>query len=151
MPAQSQDITAESTIVPSGFISFLEPATVLRSRGSLVLSFLAAGLTTDDEARVGVGLGVFGTDTITLGSAAGLTDPLGDVDFPWLFWNEINMYNIAASGNQPGAQVRVEVDSKSMRKVKPNETLAWIAQYGDVNGLPGVRLAFTQTRVLVGT
>jgi len=146
----SQDVTATGTFIASGILAFLEPATILRIRGIASAAFLVTGLTADDEASVLLGVGVFSTDAVALGATA-LPGPGIDPDYPWLWVGEFNMYTINASTAEPLVIQSMVVDTKAMRKVKPNESLVMVGDYGNVNGTPGLRISTGNLRVLIGT
>ena len=106
----------------------------------------------NDAVKIGLGLAVISTDAFDLGATA-FPDPSGEPEFPWYWWSEFHLASEgtaieAAAGIQ---NVRIEVDSKAMRKVKPGETLAWVVQYSDILGTPPVQILLAQVRVLIGT
>ncbi len=150
MPSLAQAITANATFIPSGFINFAAPGTILRARGKFDVQFVAGGLTAADHVKFAFGLAVLSTDAVALGPTA-LPDPAGDVDYPWIYWTEFFLRSISADVTEVGVQYREVVDSKAMRKIKPNETLTWVGQYVNITGNPNVQVSFAQTRVLFGT
>ena len=149
MPAQSQTITADATFIPSGFLNFTIPATVLRARGAFKVAFLG-GLQIADEVEIVVGLGIFSSDAVAAG-AGSLPDPAAEGEYPWLWYGAILLHSGGVDEEATWAQARVDVDTKAMRKVKPGQSLAWVAQYVDIVGTPSVRVMFDRTRVLLGT
>ena len=151
IPAITLPFTGNAT-VSGGALLFDIPATVLRIRGELIYQMQATGIAIGDQARVGFGLGIVSQDAFALGATA-LPDPLGDVSFPWLFWNETNFASeLAAATNTAGSAVRrLVVDTKAMRKLKPEEALVAIYQYDDITGTPGVDVHQGQLRTLIGT
>ena len=152
MPAASTTTGADTTFIPSGSLAFLSPATILRCRGLIQISFSSVGLVAGDETRLGFGLAVVSTDAVAAG-AGSLPDPLGEPEYPWLWWKEINMFSITTldiGGTGSPLEFRQEVDSKAMRKVKPGESLTWIGQVASVSGTPAMRVRVAQTRVLIG-
>ena len=151
--SQGNNFTADGTSIASGGLDFTEAQTVMRCRGSALCAFNAA-TTALDEADITLGLGIFSTDAFNAGSAS-MPDPAGEPDYPWLWWGVFQMFSpfvIDGTGSDDsGALIhRLEIDTKAMRRVKPRQTLGWIAQYVDQTGTPSVRLSFAQTRVLVG-
>ena len=134
-------------------LAFSSPATILRMRGRFIVGFDET-MVLGDKARVGFGIGVISTDSATLGATA-LPDPLGDPEFPWLWWYEVNMIT-AASGDVSSrafgmANQVVEFDSKAMRKIKPSQSLVLVFETGDTVGNPTIEMSMAQTRVLFGT
>jgi len=45
--------------------------------------------------------------------------------------------------------VRRQFDIRSMRKLKPRESLVWLVQYGDLSGTPSITTVCGQIRTLV--
>jgi len=105
-----------------------ESITLVRSRGVALFHFDNAVAT--DVLQVALGLGIFTSDAFGIGSTA-LPGPLTDADWDWVYYKTIlfgpgfTTTEIAGEGLQ---NVTVEVDSKAMRKMKANQTLAWVAE-----------------------
>ena len=114
------------------------------------MSFLSSGLTALDAADITFGLGLFATDAVNAG-AGSLPDPAAEGEFPWLWYGQAIMRSPGADLAAPGAMQLLEVDTKAMRKFKPGETLAWVGQYVNITGTPGLHVDFGRTRVLIGT
>ena len=149
----SVDLTGNSTTL-IGTVSIAQRAeTILRGRGEV---FVAIGATTTalDEARVGFGLGIVSGDAATLGSTA-MPDPIGDPDYPWLWWHVHHFFSpfvvdgTGSDGYGVGV-VRIPLDTKAMRKVKPEQGLVLVVQYVDVTGTPALR-AGGDVRCLLAT
>jgi len=80
----------------------------------------------------------------------GTTDP----DYPWLYWAAHDfVFNSAALDQQlgEGVSLRRSFDIRSMRKIKPRETLAVVVEYTDTIGAPPLTFSMAPTRVLVAT
>ena len=150
IPSGSVDLTVNQTFPGPGLIAFSAPATILRVRGVLRVSFLVTGLTADDEAQCVFGLAVLSSDAVTLGQSA-MPDPAGEPEYPWMWYGQLIMYSPNADFGAEGMSVELPVDTKAMRKVKPGESLVMVVQYVDVTGTPGLRLSYNQMRVLLGT
>ncbi len=151
LPALSQNVTANATFLAAGFLSFLAPATILRIRGVIRVSFRLSGLTGDDACSLVFGMAVFSTDAVTLGPTA-LPDPAAEAEYPWIWWTDIEMFAPEMSNvTSPGETQHVIVDSKAMRKVKPGETLAIVGQYVDITGAPSMNIQVGRLRTLIGT
>jgi len=127
------------------------PFTVLRMIGEYWIA--PFGVNTLNDACVWtLGIGVVSEDAATLGGTA-MPDPEDEPDYPWLFWAQHFMrQSIAAeeTGGDPTMALRRSYDIRSMRKIKPRETVAMIFQFRDVNGAPSYSLMWGVTRVLVG-
>ena len=150
IPSFRQSSSSETTFVIAG-LTFLAPATILRSRCDVLFQFDAT-VQVDDRLTLGVGLGLVSTDAFTFGATA-MPDPLGEPEYPWLYWREINIEQLAVTPDFAGIGFgeRFEVDTKAMRKVKPGQTLTWVFQYANGAGSPSATTTFGQTRVLIGT
>ena len=132
-------------------INFLEPATILRMRGFVSAAFDET-MQVGDEFMVTFGLGIISSDAFAAG-AASIPDPASEPEYPWLWWGAMFLQaNVAAAQEVWGqTAMRLEVDSKAMRRVKPRESLTWIVQTAGAAGAPVVHLTFGQTRVFIGT
>ena len=150
IPGSGLSITAAGTFTTPGSLAFGIPGTILRIRGSLVLTFLASGFTANDEAKVTFGLGLFSTDAVALGATA-LPDPNAEADFPWLWYGTAEMISPSGDLTAPGSQVVLDVDTKAMRKFKPGQSLQMVGEYVDRGGLPGLRISSSVMRTLIGT
>ncbi len=150
IPSTQSVIITDST-VSGGGLAFSEPATILRCRGEILVhleSTLAAG----DAVKFAFALGVISSDAFTLGATA-MPDPSGDADYPWVYWTEITLTTeeVTVADWMGYTWLRIPVDSKAMRKMKPGETFCWIMQRTDLGGNPPAVVDIAQTRVLIGT
>ncbi len=150
MPSLSAESSSSGTTL-GGAISFTIPATILRIRGYCQAS-LDETKQAGDEMIVGFAVGIVSTDAFNLGVTA-VPDPSSEPEYPWLWWGQVFLESFVAAAAEPWgiSNQRLEVDSKAMRKVKPGETLCWVAQRNAVAGAPVTILTFGQTRVLIGT
>ena len=132
-------------------LAFAVPATVLRVRGAVQAQFDSTQ-TVQDDAALTWGLAVVSSAAFAAGVGA-VPTPAGDPEFPWLWWG--TMFLHAESGDPDAAwganTMRLDVDSKAMRKVKPGESLIWVMQSAVLVGSPLINIDFHQTRVLIGT
>ena len=149
LPAQTQALTANGSAV-LGLIDFNNPRTILRMIGEYIITATAVVVALD-EVLLTVAIGVFSTD----GAAAGaVPDPGSEPGYPWLYWAD-HPLRFTAGANPVGlnagapAVVRHSFDVRSMRKVKPRETLAMILEYTDVVGTPPLTITTGSTRVLI--
>ena len=128
------------------------PWTALRMIGEYIISPTSLP-TALDAVTVGIGIGVVSTDAVVVGGSA-MPDPTGEPDYPWLYWADHDFYfidNSLETVGSPVGQLRQRFDVKSMRKIKPRESLAFVAQYSDIVGAPPMRLSTAATRILVAT
>ncbi len=111
--------------------------TIARVRGDC-LAVLDVGAA-DDSAVAAVGL-IVGTDAaVSVGSNA-FPSPVSDLDAEWLWHSFFALRTVTATQTSDlGGQARVkEIDSKAMRKFKPNENLVAVAATTIQSGTPTV-------------
>ncbi len=130
------------------------PWTVIRMLGEYLITFLPGGtIVAGDNAAIAVAIGVVSSDAFAAGSAS-LPDPLGEPEYPWLYWAHHTFSAIEATPEQNTTDVgslRRSFDIRSMRKLKPRESLFTVAQYADGSGAPPMNVHIDTTRVLVAT
>ncbi len=139
--------TTNSTAINAGLLAFDEAWTVIRMIGEYIIApggVVASG----DNAIIGMGIGVFSTDATAV---TAVPEPFSEPEFPWLYYAvHAFAYSGAGQDNAISSQsVRRSFDVHSMRKVKPGESLGFVAQYVDGTGAPPLDLTFGITRVLV--
>ncbi len=146
-------ITGSSTVL-FGTQSPQDAFTVLRMLGSYIIG-PTASVVALDAVTIGMGIAVVSTDAAVLGSSA-MPDPIGEPEYPWLYWAEHDFYFTRAGGvtntsTLPGigGELRQSFDIRSMRKIKPQESLVFVVEYANIAGNPGMRVATSATRVLV--
>jgi len=146
--------TANATVGGSR-IDAATSLTILRMIGEYVITptgVIVAG----DQARICMAIGIVSTDAASLGATA-LPDPGDEPDYPWLYWREHAFhFGAAASGTAgegaqgAGGSVRESFDIRSMRRMKPRESLTWVFQYVNGVGLPPLQMFAAGPRVLTG-
>jgi len=151
LPAGDQAISVAG-ITLSSQSDFLEPGTILRSRGYVQAS-MDASKQVNDTIGVAFGLGIVSTDAATLGSTA-MPGPFSDPQYPWLWFGTMFLRANLASGQDEAwgvSQQRLEVDTKAMRRFKPKESLVWVIETASLAGGPATNITTGFTRVLIGT
>ncbi len=139
----SANLTANATAIIGNFAAVTVAQTILRARGEVFVS-IGAALTALDEARVGFGLGIVSEDAASVG-AGSMPDPIGDPEYPWLWWHVHHFFSpFATDGTGTDdfgvGVVRIPVDTKAQRKLKPSQAIVLVAQYVDVTGIPPLRV-----------
>ncbi len=152
LPAGAVTLTANATAFV-GALALDGPWTAIRMLGEYVFAPTGGGaFAASDNALLALAIGVISTDAAALGSSA-VPDPADEPDYPWLYWAEHPLLFLVATADQnnPAGVVRVSFDIRSMRKIKPRESLSMIIQYTDVSGTPPISFSAAHTRVLVAT
>ncbi len=148
IPAIFLDFTADATVL-GGSLAFNAPTTVVRMIGEYHLTPTAAPTATD-ECILAVGIGIVSSDAFAAG-AGSVPDPSGESEYPWLYWASHPFFFAGTGTTGAGFNFRHRFDIKSMRKVKPRESLAMIWQYVDNAGTPAMTAAIGETRCLLLT
>ncbi len=143
-------LTVDATVIASASIDSTTAQTILRMIGEYSISPTSAPVA-GDRAAVGVGIGVVSSDAFAAGSGS-MPDPSAEADYPWLYWANHTFSYAGVEPSQGGAalSVRKFFDIKSMRRMKPRESLATVVQYVNLNGDPPLTFAMGVTRVLLG-
>ncbi len=151
IPSINLGLTASGTSL-GGSIGFNEPRTVLRMIGEYVMQGTGGQTFAEsDSAKIALAIGVISSDAFAAG-AGSVPDPAGEPEYSWLFWAEHEFLFPSATddGNTAGSSLRRSFDIRSMRKMKPRESLAVVVEYADLTGAPPITVSIAQTRVLFG-
>ena len=120
--------------------------TVLRMLGEYAIQPTSAP-TAADAVIITMGIAVVSTDAVAAGA---FPDPFGEPEYPWLYWASHPFHfpdTVLESGQGVGA-LRRSFDVRSMRKMKPRESLAFVVEYADIAGTPPMTVLTGSTRVL---
>ncbi len=139
------DLTVNATGLGDGGLQVTGPGTFMRARGHAFLQLDAGGA--DERVLIALGLIIISNEAFAAG-AGSIPAPGNDEDADWLWHNYVGLSSLAEAAVQSDALfARVEIDSKAMRKVKPQQTLAFLAevlltedQTGTLDVLYGVRI-----------
>ncbi len=150
IPGGTAIFTTNATAI-LGSLASLVANTVLRAIGEYVIAPTVAPAAAD-HCIVTVALGVVSTDAAALGATA-MPDPFDEPEYPWLYWANHDLFfgDASMESGSAAASVRREFDVHSMRKLKPGQSCALVAQYVDVAGAPPVTLSMGQVRTLFAT
>jgi len=134
----------------AGQLDFSEPRTILRMLGEYTLGS-SSTYTAGDGALIAIGIAVVSTDAATLGATA-LPDPGSEPEYPWMYWASHSLFSATSTGDPNAIQagVRQGFDIRSMRKVKPRESLVFVIEYSDIAGTPPIQVGQPGVRVLIG-
>ena len=150
IPGIHLDFTSAVTLSGASLL-VTESLTVFRMLAEYTISPSVAPSVAFDECVIVIGIGVCSTDAFAVAAAAALPDPNSEPEFPWLYWASHPFYfpNAEESQGIRSQSLRRVIDIRSMRKLKPRESLFWVAQYGDINGTLPMTVAIGNTRVLL--
>ena len=148
IPGIISAFTADATAL-GGSLAFGSPATVLRMIGEYTIFPVSQPVVTE-QAKLAVAIGVISSDAFAAG-AASVPDPSGEPEYPWLYWAEHTFayHDTTRDPSQAAGSLRHGFDIKSMRKMKPRETLAVIFQFDQLSSTPDLTISMGQTRVLI--
>ncbi len=131
-----------------GFVGNV-PLTLMRVHG-LVCANLDAGAV-DERAMISFGIIKVSDDALAVGITA-VPTPTADADAPWIVHGHLWVTTLSEAAIAPdGMFHRVVIDSKAMRKMKPNESLAVVFEVCDTTDQGGTVDLSYGLRVLVGT
>ncbi len=144
----STSMTASGTFIGGSFFSNTA-VTVARLLAEYIIRPTSAPVA-GDQVNVTVGVGLFSTDAVTLGATA-VPDPFDEAEFPWMYYASHNFLFASTDPDSAsaGASVRRSIDIRSMRKVRPGHSLAWVIQYVDISGAPPMTFAIGKSRILL--
>jgi len=139
----TQAVIGSVTIAEGSIIQ----ATLLRSRG--MLSVFGTPDAAADSTVVALGLTVVSANALAVGGTS-VPGPIADQGADWLWHQYVPLDSISATSallNNLGAYVRIEVDSKAMRRVPEDAAVALIgelntAEFTSVEISGGIRFLF---------
>ena len=111
----------------SGLVTINSPessSTITRSRGQ-VLASLDGGVDTS-AAVVAMGLIVVTEEQLAVGVTA-IPDPASDLDAEWIWYGFGCLGQEGSDLAQVGHSVRLEIDSKAMRRIKQTQHVVFVA------------------------
>ena len=146
--ATEADLSADGTTLFSR-TDFTETRTILRILGEYIIAPTAAPVD-GDGVSINVSFGIVSTDAATVGSAA-MPDPIAEPGFPWLYWMSHPLFFRSTTVQEAlgTGVVRIPLDIRSMRKVKPRESLVSVVEYFNLGGTPPITVQVGQVRVLL--
>ncbi len=132
----------------NAIVSFGAPFTIMRVRGELLFQLDAGAV--NERILIAVGLIVISANQVSVGVTS-MPHPFTDIEDTWLWHQYVTLSSLAEAAIQPDALFsRVMVDSKAMRKVKPTESLALVAEVVAGSDQGGTFDMLGGFRVLVG-
>jgi len=152
LPGLALEASADAIVGATG-LSFSEPATILRIRSSGGLFMFDASAQAGDKMTLALGIAIMGTDAFASGVGA-MPDPVVEFEFPWLWLWQGDLRATVTAGDQADGSTTLRIptiDSRSMRKVTPRETLVLVAEFANAAGAPVTILEMPPIRVLIGS
>ena len=124
-------------------------ATLIRTRGEILYSI--DGPADNDAKSLGFGI-IIATDAQVTAGVTAFPSPLSVLDADWL-WHGFGLLKSqsATQFSDLGGQVgRLVIDSKAMRKMKPNDNVVFVVDGANLAGTP-VADVQVAARLLLGT
>jgi len=113
------------TILGSGAVSLLDGQTIARIRGALAITMVSATAAGDGFSGA-IGIGIASETAFGIGVTA-VNDPVAEADWDgWIWHSFIQVFagdKTAGDVNWGVANLRMEVDSKAMRKLPESQTV----------------------------
>jgi len=140
----------QTTASVQELISIQIPATIMRIRGEF-LAFLTTSAAANSVKAIGVGITLVSNEALAAG-AASIPDPLSDLNADWMWHGFALLGRVSTTEDESAGltSVRLEIDTKAMRKVKPNTSLVFVVSPLNLSGTETAR-AVIGARVLLGT
>ena len=149
----SLTLTGAGTSIASSIVFVDTPNTILRTLGGIRVAFSDQTLVAGDQAQITLGLFIVNQDAFSVGASA-MPDPAGEPEADWLWWYPIQLFNFGVTTEalfaQGAAQANIRIETKAMRKTKPNDVYVLLAEYEDISGSPAVHVSGS-FRTLIGT
>ena len=103
-----------------------EPFTIVRNRGAVAISIVTAA---DLDVVGAFGIGIVSAEAFAAGIGS-VPTPYSDGDWGgWMVWRSFALrWDFSDATGARFAQIEIEVDSKAMRKVSPNEVIVLVAE-----------------------
>ncbi len=116
-------------------LAFSAPATIFRTRGYL-FGQLDAGAV-DDRALVAFGIALV-SNTAFVAGVASLPSPANEAGYPWYWKGQLAVSSLAEGAIADSYLAdRIVIDTKAMRKAKPDEIAVIIAEIATGNDAGG--------------
>ena len=149
---QTVDVVSSSTTLVLGLgQTAFGGTTIIRIRGNFAATLQTAGAA-GDGFHMGLGIGISTADAFSVGGVTSLPNPLDDIGWGgWMYHRILDVHTATSSitdgVNAVCSVVQVEVDTKAMRKMLPNETI-WASLQLVEDGAASVGVFF-DSRMLV--
>ena len=127
-----QSITGSSKVLSTTSLGIATPFTLIRMRGSFHMYLVGTAGALGDGFNGAVGIGLVSNEAFGVGITA-IPGPQSDANWDgWIWQSFFDIRQITATlsdgANAAAASVRLEVDSKAMRKWDPGMTLVGVCE-----------------------
>ncbi len=133
--SNATNTSSVGTLVSESTLENVPNPTIIRIRGRLTCFITAIGA---DDAITTMTYGIMVVSAAALaGASVPAPAPANDVDSPWMWWDTVVLQKALQAGAEDtaiGAHYYMDVDSKSMRKIKQNEVLIFVSQNAAISG-----------------
>jgi len=137
------------SIFPIGAQALIDGQTIIRIRGELNMGLSSIAAAIDGFTRVAFGIGIVTENAFSAGVAS-VPDPLADIAWEgWMAYWTGTFYGVvtATISQDIPANVRVDIDSKAMRKIANTDILMGVFSTLEEVGTATVRAQFS-SRIL---
>ena len=122
----SIDLASNTKALGAVGIAFSLPGTILRQRGTLFLQLDAGAV--DERAVIAAGTILVSSAAFAAGVAS-VPGPASDSDNDWIWYSSAVISSLAEGAIQSDALfTRIDMDSKAMRKVKPDDVMVLVLE-----------------------
>jgi len=125
-------------------------STVIRIRGHFTAQLSVVTTAHDGYSVCGIGIGVVSDDAFQIGSSA-MPGPISDSNWDWMFVNYFSLVGESVTESFQGlGAIRIPIDSKAMRKLKPNQVVFGMLETSNEVGAATIQLQ-AMTRMFIKT
>ena len=135
----------------TGQSSLFDNQTIVRVRGQLTASLVTVTSVLDGFARAAMGICVVSENAAGIGITA-IPQPISDASWDGWLWHQwlgaFTGYSTTETGRGPMEAVRMEIDSKGMRKLRATDVIVGVIELGTEVGTAALQFV-AETRVLI--
>ena len=144
--------TAATSIlaIPTAQTAVAEGLTIVRFRGTVTLGLSLVTVALDGFARIGLGLCIVSQNAADVGATA-IPGLIADIGWDGWLWHSLQPLFGATTTLESGqgtSNVRVEIDSKAMRKFKATDVVVAMVETQDEVGTSQIRVNWDSRMLL---
>ena len=141
---------AGASLWATGAQALLDGLTIVRIRGQFTLAITTTTTVLDGFHRIGLGICNVTENAFNAGVAS-VPQPLTDIGWDGWMWHQIvsrmTGFSTTEAGRGPMEAVRMEIDTKAMRKTRDTDVLVGVLEMGTEVGTSTVQFQ-ASTRIL---